>query len=180
MWRLSHLALGLVLGLLPPLSGAAVEAEPHPEAPVAKTSPLSPDAAKLRILIYNSLIALNQANLTGNYTVLRDLGSSHFKAGNSAAYLGELFADLRRRKVDLAPIVVFEPKLIKQPEVNEQGLLRLTGFFDTAPEQVAFDLVFIAEDGDWRLVGIAAEARSAERGAAASAGKKPATKKQAR
>jgi hypothetical protein len=57
-----------------------VEAEPHPEAPVAKSSPLSPDAAKLRMLIYNSLIALNQANLTCNYTVLRDLGSSHFKA----------------------------------------------------------------------------------------------------
>ncbi len=179
MWRGSYLALGLVLGLLSLLASAAVEAETRPTQPPAKQSQLSPDAAKLRILIYNSLIALNQANLTGNYTVLRDFGSSYFRAGNSAAYLGDLFADLRRRKIDLAPVVLFEPKLLKQPTVDEQGLLRLTGFFDTSPEKVAFDLVFIVEDGDWRLVGIAVETRPAE-APTGSTSEEPVAKRHAR
>ena len=176
MWRRYQLALAFALGSLLLLCATATLTEAQEKEPAARELPRPPDAAKLRILIYNSLIALNQANLTGNYTVLRDLGSSHFRSGNSAAYLSELFADLRKRRIDLAPIVVFEPKLIKRPEVSEEGLLRLTGFFDTAPEKVAFDLVFIVEDGDWRLVGIAADTRAVDSPPAASPGAESVTK----
>ena len=61
--------------------GAAVEACPH--RPERRPDPGAFD-----------LIALDQANKTGNYTVLRDLGSPAFQA-NTAARLGEIFAGLR-------------------------------------------------------------------------------------
>ena len=48
--------------------------------------PAQIDRNGVMILIRESLLALDQANKTGNYTVLRDLGSPEFQA-NSAAQL---------------------------------------------------------------------------------------------
>jgi hypothetical protein len=44
------------------------------------------------ILIRSSLLAVDQADKTGNYTVLRDLGAPGFQASNTAARLREIFA----------------------------------------------------------------------------------------
>ena len=81
-------------------------------APVAANPQVAvPEAAKLRLLIYTSLIAINQANLTGNYTVLRDLGAPAFRDANTSARLVEIFSGLRRRNIDLSPILLLDPKL---------------------------------------------------------------------
>ena len=111
----------------------------------------------MSMLIRTTLIALSQANLTGNYTVLRDLGSPAFQAVNSAARLTEAFADLRRRKLDFSPILFFDPKLVRQPSLDEAGRLRLRGFLETRPEQINFDMLFENIGGDWRLFGLAVE-----------------------
>ena len=52
-------------------------------------------------LIRSTLLTLNDANRTGNYTVLRDLAAPDFQARNTAADLGLNFLDLRRRNFDL-------------------------------------------------------------------------------
>jgi len=48
-------------------------------------------------LVRSALLTLNDANRSGNYTVLRDLASPDFQAKNTAADLTQSFADLRRR-----------------------------------------------------------------------------------
>ncbi len=48
-------------------------------------------------LIRSTLITLNDANRSGNYTVLRDLASPEFQGNNTAADLSQIFADLRKR-----------------------------------------------------------------------------------
>ncbi len=137
-------------------------AEPPQAPPSAKPEkPPLPDPARLRLLILNSLIALNQANVTGNYTVLRELGTASFRGAHTDARLAEIFAELRYRRIDLTPVLLMDPKLVRQPEVDDQALLRLTGFFETAPEQVVFDLAFVPEQGEWRLHGIAVQTRPA-------------------
>ena len=57
-----------------------------PQAP----KPANIDRNGVLILVRTSLLALDQANKTGNYTVLRDLGAPGFQA-NSAARLGRDF-----------------------------------------------------------------------------------------
>jgi hypothetical protein len=131
---------------------AGVGAQRKPAAQPAK--PGVPDDLKLIILIRTALIALNQANLTGNYSVLRDIAAPSFQQANNPARLGEIFADLRVRKIDLSPITAIDPKLARAAFVNDQGMLRITGFFLTKPEQVNFDLAFQPVDGQWRLFGI--------------------------
>ncbi len=123
----------------------------------SENPPRVPDAFKLNLLIRTTLIALNHANQTGNYTVFRDIAAPSFARTNNAARLAEIFAKLRKRDLDLAPILFFQPKLRRPAAINDRGLLRMTGFFETKPEQVSFDLLFQRVAEDWRLYGIAVD-----------------------
>lgn len=116
-----------------------------------------PDAYKLNLLIRTTIIALNQANATGNYSVLRDLAAPGFQEANNPARLAEIFAQIRGRNLDLSPILFFEPKLVRPPAVQSNGHLRLSGYFETLPERVSFDLAFERSEKDWKLFGIAIE-----------------------
>ena len=108
----------------------------------------------LVIMIKSTLIAYNNGNWTGNYSVLRDLGSPEFSETNSVARLSEIFRDMRENGVDISPIVLFQPRMLRPPQIDEDGDLILEGFFDTRPERVNFFLVFRAVRGKWRLLAI--------------------------
>ncbi|MGI8851828.1 MAG: hypothetical protein ACR2GC_00730 [Methyloceanibacter sp.] len=54
-----------------------------------------------------------------------------------------------------------EPKLARAAFINNQGMLRITGFFPTQPEQVNFDLAFLPVEGAWRLFGISLDTSNA-------------------
>jgi hypothetical protein len=139
-----------------------------------------PDPYKMSMLIRTTLIALSQANLTGNYTVLRDLGSPAFQAVNSAARLTEAFTELRQRRLDFSPILFFDPKLVREPALDEAGRLRLRGFIETRPEQINFDMLFEHVGGDWRLFGLAVQMQPAPAPTAAAGQKEaPAAKQSA-
>jgi hypothetical protein len=131
----------------------------EPTGPVQRLP--MPNDDKLIMLINSALIALNQANATGNYTVLRDMAAPSFQRANSPERLAQLFSNLRSRNLDLTPILLFQPKLYQRPQMNDRGMLRFTGFFPTSPERVNFDLIFQPVQGRWRLYGIAANTQKA-------------------
>lgn len=151
--------LALIAALVVAISGA--QAQPQPDtksdfqipANAETPGPKMPDSFKLNMMIRSTVIAVNQANKTNNYTVLRDLGSPRFKEANSAEKLAKIFDPLRKTKFDLSPVLFFTPKLL-QPPALEDGMLKLTGFFDTAPQRVSFDLLFEDIKGEWLLYGI--------------------------
>src|SRR5690606_38901352 len=120
----------------------------------AENAPQLPDAYKLNMLIRTTLIALSQANQTGNYSVLRDLGTPQFQASNTDTRLGEIFATLRNRNIDFSPFLFFDPKLVRPAAIQPNGLLRMTGYIDTRPERVLFDMGFEHVNSQWRLSAI--------------------------
>jgi hypothetical protein len=139
-------------------------------------APQVPDPYKLNMLIRTTLIALNQANRTGNYTVLRDLAAPAFQRTNNAARLAEIFAKLRKRDLDLSPILFFQPKLQGPANLTDNGLLRLTGYFETKPERISFDMLFQPVASDWRLFGLAVDVappKAAEQTPSASTTQQP-------
>jgi hypothetical protein len=146
-------------------------ARPKDDKAAATTVPPQvsvPDGPKLRLLIYTMLIAINQANLTGNYSVVRDLAAPSFREANSVARLAEIFAALRGRNLDLSPILLLDPKLVRPPALMDNGFLRLSGFFPSTPEQVNFDLAFQPVGGRWLLFGIAINTSPAPNAAASA------------
>ncbi len=116
--------------------------------------PQIPDPDGLMILIRTTLIALDQANRTGNYTVLRDIGSPGFREANDASRLAELFADIRNRGLVLAPVSVVDATLTSRPALDANNMLHLAGFFHTRPEELNFEMLFELVNGDWRLFGL--------------------------
>jgi len=145
----------------PPLPKAQPKPQPKVQ-PQPKAQPQSEAQPQLAVsveqalyLIRSTLLTLNDANRTGNYTVLRDLAAPDFQAKNSAAELAQIFSDLRRRNFDLFAVALAAPQLVSAPGLDENKMLRLTGFFPTRPQQINFDLLFQNVGGQWRLFGIA-------------------------
>ncbi len=164
------LRFAALMAAAPVLVGASgpvmAQSQAQPGSPKAASRPAPlpeqtiPDPYKLNALIRTTVIALNQANMTGNYTVLRDLAAPGFQEANNSARLGEIFGKLRGRDLDLSAILFADPKLVRPPALMPNGLLRLSGFIPTRPEQVDFDMMFQFTGGQWRLFGIAVDTRT--------------------
>src|SRR3990172_1851025 len=154
----------------------AEQAAPRPQQSAAIALNV-PQPEILLVLIRTTLVALNQAVQTGNFTVLRDLGCPIFQQANSPAQLGAIFADLRNRNIDLSPVVVVTPQITEPPSITQEQLLRLVGYFPTNPLQIHFQMLFQPVNGQWRLYGMAVNTVASP--AAAAQGKPPAPNDQA-
>lgn len=163
----SILVLWLILGVPGPAAAQSPPASPAAGAGPAQQTLAVPAPEVLLILVRTSLIALNQAVLTGNFTVLRDLGSPAFQAENTAARLGVVFADLRTKNIDLYPVAVVTPQVTETPTVGPDNVLRITGYFPTQPLQVNFQVHFQPAGGQWRLSGLTVNAAPAAAAAVA-------------
>jgi hypothetical protein len=151
--RVGAAALFAMCLVAAPGAGPAL-AQPAAPAASAAPQPAQLDRNAVLILIRTTLLALDQANRTGNYTVLRDLGAPAFQAANTAARLAEIFATLRAQNLDLSGAAVLDPQLTLMPQIEPNGMLHMTGFFPSFPLQINFDLLFAPVDGRWRPFGI--------------------------
>jgi hypothetical protein len=145
----------LSLGLLAASQGAAVAQAKKTEKgdKVHAARPANIDRNGVLILMRGTLLALDQANKTGNYTVLRDLGSPNFQA-NSAAQLGDIFANQRKQALDFGAVAVLEPQLTLLPQIEPNGMLHMAGFFPSVPMQVNFELLFEPANRQWKIYGV--------------------------
>jgi hypothetical protein len=105
------------------------------------------DAAQSLYLVRSTLLTVNDANHSGNYTVLRDLSGPDLQAKSTAADLSQHFADLRQRNFDLFAAALLAPEFVSPPVVSADGRIRLKGFFPTLPLRIGFDLDYIHRFG---------------------------------
>ncbi|EJN14785.1 hypothetical protein PMI42_01655 [Bradyrhizobium sp. YR681] len=154
---LRWLSAGLGLLILGAVTTSAQQTPPlpHPASPPQQPAPkpANIDRNGVLMLIRSTLLALDQANKTGNYTVLRDLGAPGFQV-NTAARLAEIFAKQRGDKLDLSGVAVIDPQLSLLPQIEPNGLLHMAGFFPSVPSQVNFELLFAPVEGQWRVFGV--------------------------
>jgi hypothetical protein len=131
----------------------APQARPGVTQPtVEQPAPISTEQAIY--LVRTALLTLNDANRSGNYSVLRDLAAPEFQTRNTAADLAQIFADLRRRNFDLFAVALIAPQFNPAPALDASGRAHLAGSFPTRPLQISFDLTFQSVRGQWRLFAI--------------------------
>jgi len=141
-----------------PLSQKAPAVKPATSKPAANPAavrPPVPPAEKLVLLVRLSLLTLNDALLSGNYTVLRDRAGPSFSRNNTAAQLARIFAKLEEQKLDLSAVATLSPTLTAAEVAGTPPILHIAGFFPGEPMQLSFDVSFEPADGHWRLFGIA-------------------------
>ena len=112
-------------------------------------------------LARSTLMALNDANRTGNYGVLRALAAPGFQSANSGEALARIFEGLRREGVDLSIAAVRPPSWAVPSVIGTDGLLRLRGAYSTGRHAVRFALAYAPVGDDWRLIEISVAAEPA-------------------
>jgi hypothetical protein len=140
-------------------TGVFAEEKKGQEKPAAPAKQeMKMQTADLIVLIKSTIMALQHANQTGNYSVLRDMGSPIFRERFDQAALTAVFSNLRSRGVNLVPVLFLAPNLSKQPEMLAGNELQLVGNFATQPLQIQYDMRFLFLDGVWRLNALSVDA----------------------
>ena len=116
-----------------------------------------PDPIELNKLVWSTMAAVDHANRSGNYSVLRDLSAPGFQANNDAAKLTGVFAGLRTQNIDLSNTLLLAPTYRTAPAIVGPGLMRLTGRFGLRPIAINFDLIYQFTAGRWKMYGVAIE-----------------------
>lgn len=154
-WGLpGHFALAVLLACVPAAAGA--------QAAAPRAASLQPVPAELELskLVWTTMAAVDHANQSGNYSVLRDVSAPGFQQNNDAARLTQIFAGLRASGTDLSNTLLLGPTWAAPPAILPNGLLRLKGYFGLRPTAIAFDLDYQWVNGKWRLFGVAINPRS--------------------
>jgi hypothetical protein len=136
----------------------------HPQGPPPATRNAQPAVISmpgpqvLLMLVRSTLTALNQANFTGDYSVLHALGTPRLQASVSPVELGIAFTELRAQNLDLSPVLLLAPALSEPATLTPDGALRVAGDFGTSSATIAFVTVFRPVEGIWRLDALSVQA----------------------
>ncbi len=113
-----------------------------------------PGATQQEQLIKVTLLTFNDANITGNYVVLHAKLSKPFRDQFSPDKLKEVFKDFSEKEIIIDPIATLAPVATDPAKIDDDGILTLTGYFDTKPKQVKYRLRYLPSDGLWKPIGI--------------------------
>lgn len=114
----------------------------------------APPPEQQEVLIKTTLLTFNDANVTQNYSVLHAKLSKQFRDQFSPERLKEVFKPFVDQKIDIDLIAAKPPIPAKVGEVDDRGVLSLSGHFDTKPSHVFYDLGYVMSDGEWRPIKI--------------------------
>jgi hypothetical protein len=106
------------------------------------------------VLIKSILVTLNDAVASDNFTVLHAKISTPFRDQFPPEKLRTVFKDLVEKHAVFDAIVASPVIPDEDAKIDEKGVLRLKGHFDTTPKKVKYQLGFIPSDGQWKLSGV--------------------------
>lgn len=140
---------GLALSLAAPASAQA----PAGVQPAPSIRPV-PDQLEMSKLIWSTILAVDHANRSGNYSVLRDMAAQGFQINNNAANLAQVFAGIRDQRIDLSNVLLVPPTYTETPRQVAPDVFEVKGVFQLRPTSIFFDLFYQWEQGRWKLYGI--------------------------
>ena len=106
------------------------------------------------VLVKSILVTLNDAVVADNFTVLHAKLSKPFRDQFPPEKLRAIFKDLVEKHAVFDAVVASPIVSDEEAKIDEQGVLRLKGHFDTSPKKVKYQLGFIPSDGAWKLLGV--------------------------
>ena len=120
---------------------------------VDKTGPI-PSEAEAKKLALDSLMAFNKALTSKNFDSFYASIAKLWQAQTTSAKLKEIFQPFLAQDADISPIANLEPAFDSKPALDEDSFLLLKGSYPTEPSKVFFELRYVYEEGDWKLVAI--------------------------
>jgi hypothetical protein len=113
-----------------------------------------PSEARQEALIKSALLTFNDANLSGDYTVMNALASKPFRDTITPQKLKEAFKVFNEKQLDISGVILAKPVATKPTAVDSDGVMISEGYFDTANMRVNYTLKHLLSDGKWKLLGV--------------------------
>ena len=141
-WRRHARALAgaIAAALLLGMPAGAADAVPSPMAQ--------------EILIKTSLLTLNDAIVSGNYTVLHTKLARPFREQFDPDRLKQAFKSFADQKIDMAAISAAPPVATDDARIDDRGALLLRGRFDVGRNRLLYELDFLLSEGEWKPLGL--------------------------
>jgi hypothetical protein len=114
-----------------------------------------PSAFTQEVLVKSILVTLSDASSADNFTVLHAKISKPFRDQFPVEKLRVTFKDMADKRAVFDAIVAMPVIADAETRIDDNGILRLKGHFDTTPKQVKYRLGFMPSDGQWKLSAIA-------------------------
>ena len=151
-----RLAPAFLFVLSAPALAQQAAPQPAPQASVQPPPSIRPTPSQLELskMIWSTVAAVDHANRSGNYSVLRDISASGFQINNNAAQLAQVFAGIRGLNVDLSNALLVPPTFTQPPQLVREDVFRVQGVFQLRPISIGFDLYYQWEQGRWKMFGI--------------------------
>lgn len=124
------------------------------DSPRSAQDPDLPDEAELQTLVKTTLLDFNSAVQSGSFDSFHSSTSSYFQQQFTTARLEQQFGEFIRRKIDISDISNKQANI--KPSFEDQNgikVLNVNGSYPTSPI-VSFELQYIQEDVEWKLLSI--------------------------
>jgi len=113
-----------------------------------------PSSAAQEVLIKTSLLTLNDAIVSGNYTVLHAKLAKPFREQFDPDRLKQAFKSFADQKIDMAAISAAPPVASGDAQIDDRGALLLRGRFEVGRSRVTYELDFVQSEGEWKPLGL--------------------------
>jgi len=118
----------------------------------ARAESTIPSAVMQEVLIKTALLSLNDANLTGDFTVLHAKLAKPFREQFTPERLKQVFKPFADQKLDFGLIAAKTPVATAAATIDARGALLLRGYFDTRPSRLNYELDFLPSEGEWKPI----------------------------
>ncbi|MEP6670390.1 MAG: hypothetical protein ABJF10_14615 [Chthoniobacter sp.] len=119
----------------------------------AVTKPMPPEN-EVRQLVRENLLRFNEAIESKSFDAFYEAVSVHWQDQLTKGQLQRAFQPFIDQKISLAGIANATPVFDEPSAVNSDGLLTVTGHYDTQPYRVQFAMKFFYELPAWKLFGL--------------------------
>lgn len=123
--------------------------------PPARPAMSMPATADIDRMVWATMVTVQGAITSGNYSVLRDNAAPAFQAANDTARLTVIFSRLRADGIDLTRTLLVTPVFRAPPRLIRPDLLQVQGSFPLRPTALDFEMLYQWTEGEWRMFGVA-------------------------
>jgi hypothetical protein len=113
-----------------------------------------PDEDELKPMVEESLLSFNKSVQKNDFSGFYHDIAKLWQKQTTPEKLRELFKDFIEKEIDLAPIKKLEPVFSSPASIDSDGVLLVKGYYPTTPARTLFQLKYLKEEDEWKLVGI--------------------------
>ena len=117
---------------------------------VAKLPPVETRVALVKETMSRIAKAINSNSFSDLHTWMSSLWQQQF----AVTKLETIFEPFVKQSIDLQVLDSLDPVFKNEGQIGEDGVLRLAGNYPTQPSKVDFELSYVLEGDNWKVVGL--------------------------